>query len=185
MLVAAVVMVLVLGAGLGAGYAWTRNQYFVGAAADRVAIYQGLPENLPGIQLSSVYEIQPLQLSSLPQYYRDMIGAGIEVESLDAARQTVAQLTETAKRCAQTIPTRSPTPSPPVTPPPASPPASTPPPGGATPGTSTAPSPRPTVIGPTVSPPPLQPSTSASGPAQPSTPAGTPAAASPTPRPDC
>ena len=144
-LAAAAVLVLVLGAGLGAGYAWTRNQYFVGAAADRVAIYQGLPENLPGVQLSSVYEIQPLQLSALPQYYRDLIAGGIEVESLDAARQTVAQLTETARRCTPTTPTPRPT-TPPATPPvtpPATPPATprTPaPPSGGTPIGPTAPS---------------------------------------------
>ena len=32
-----------------------------------MAIYQGLPESLPGVQLSSVYEVQPLLLSTLPR----------------------------------------------------------------------------------------------------------------------
>ena len=63
-LVGLLALVLIVGAGLGAGYAWTRNQFFVGAANDRVAIYQGLPGSLPGIQLSTVYEVQPLLLNT-------------------------------------------------------------------------------------------------------------------------
>ncbi len=171
-LVAVVVLVLVVGGGLGAGYAWTRNQYFVGAAGDQVAIYQGLPENLPGIQLSTVYEIQPLQLSTLPPYYRDMIAAGIEVESLDAARQTVAQLTDTARRCAA----KTPTPRPPTTPDRPVPPSVPP---------TTPTSPRSPQVGPTVPASPRPPAT-ATPPVRPPDP-GPSVSPSPSasPRPDC
>ncbi len=144
-LVGVLALVLIVGAGLGAGYAWTRNQYFVGAANDRVAIFQGLPESLPGVQLSSVYEVQPLLLNTLPPYYQNMITAGIEVNSLDAARRTVAELTETARRCAR--PTPAPTPTPTATPRP-SVPAPSPAPRPSTP--APRPTPTPTVIGPTV-----------------------------------
>ena len=95
-------------AGLGAGYAWTRTQYFVGAAGDQVAIYQGLPDGIPGLQLSQVYEVQDLPVASLPPYYQAQVTAGIEVASVDAARVTVEQLREMARRCAQ--PTPAPTP---------------------------------------------------------------------------
>jgi hypothetical protein len=181
------VLVLVLGASLGVGYAWTRNQYFVGAAGDRVAIYQGLPESLPGVELSSVFEIQPLQLSTLPPYYRDMITAGIEVESLDAARQTVAQLTETAKRCA------SPTPRPPSTSPsapPSRPPSATPSGTPSGPASAGPPTTSPTVIGPSVPSTPIPsasapvtaaPNTPAPNTPPPSTPARTPQASTPAP----
>ena len=60
-------------AGLGAGYAWTRTQYFVGAAGDQVAIYQGLPDGIPGLQLSQVYEVQDLPVASLPPYYQAQV----------------------------------------------------------------------------------------------------------------
>ena len=103
-------IVLVAAAGLGAGYAWTRTQYFVGAAGDQVAIYQGLPDGIPGLQLSQVYEVQDLPVASLPPYYQAQVAAGIEVASVDAARVTVEQLREMARRCAQ--PTPSPTPRP-------------------------------------------------------------------------
>ena len=109
-LVALLAVLLIAGAGLGAGYAWTRTQFFVGAADEQVAIYQGLPDGLPGLQLARVYEVQPLALSALPPYYQAQVTHGIEVSSLDAARQTVAELTETAKRCAERQP--QPTPSP-------------------------------------------------------------------------
>ncbi len=107
-------ILLVAAAGLGAGYAWTRTQYFVGAAGDQVAIYQGLPDGIPGLQLSQVYEVQDLPVASLPPYYQAQVAAGIEVASVDAARVTVEQLREMARRCAQ--PTPSPTPRPTATP---------------------------------------------------------------------
>ncbi len=106
-------VLLVAAAGLGAGYAWTRTQYFVGAAGDQVAIYQGLPDGIPGLQLAQVYEVQDLPVASLPPYYQDQVTAGIEVASVDAARVTVEQLKEMALRCAQ--PTPAPTPRPTVT----------------------------------------------------------------------
>ncbi len=104
-------VLLVAGAGLGAGYAWTRTQFFVGAAGDQVAIFQGLPDGIPGLQLSSVYEVQDLPVASLPPYYQAEVAAGIEVAGVDAARVTIQQLREMARRCA-TPPTASPTPKP-------------------------------------------------------------------------
>jgi protein phosphatase len=93
------VLVLVLGAALAAGYAWTRTQYYVADAGTKVAIYQGLPDGVPGIPLSRVYEVQDLELSSLPPFYQQMVRSAIEVEGLAAARETVAALEATAKRC--------------------------------------------------------------------------------------
>lgn len=106
-------VLLVVAAGLGAGYAWTRTQYFVGAADGQVAIYQGLPDGIPGLPLAQVYEVQPLPVASLPPYYQAQVNAGIEVSSLDAARATVEELKETAARCA---PSPSPSPKPSSTP---------------------------------------------------------------------
>jgi serine/threonine protein phosphatase PrpC len=104
-------VLLVAGAGLGAGYAWTRTQFFVGAAGEQVAIFQGLPDGIPGVRLSTVYEIQDLPVASLPPYYQAEVAAGIEVAGVDAARVTIAQLREMARRCAAP-PSASPTPKP-------------------------------------------------------------------------
>ncbi|GAA1829154.1 PP2C family protein-serine/threonine phosphatase [Microlunatus capsulatus] len=110
-LVGALVLLLVAGAGLAAAFSWTRTQYFVGAAGDQVAIFQGLPDDVV-VPLSRVYEVQPLALADLPAFYAQQVQAGIEVSSLTSARQTVAELAEAARRCELTRPTPTPSASP-------------------------------------------------------------------------
>jgi PPM family protein phosphatase len=110
-LLGVLVLLLVAAAALGSGYAWTRTQYYVGSAGEQVAIYQGLPGRLL-VPLSRVYEVQQVPMSSLPPFYADRVRAGIEVASLEAARQAVTELTEASKRCAAAHPSASPSPSP-------------------------------------------------------------------------
>jgi PPM family protein phosphatase len=107
-LIGLLVLLIVGVVGLGMAYGWTRTQYFVGADQDKVAIFQGLPEGLPGLSLSRVYEVQQLAVSELPPFYQDQVKANIDVSSLDSARATVAELTEAAKTCASPQPTTSP-----------------------------------------------------------------------------
>ena len=97
-LLGVLVLLLVAGAGLGTAWSWTRTQYFVGASGGQVAIFQGLPDDVV-VPLSRVYEVQPLTLAALPPFYLQQVQAGIEVSSLESARQTVAELTEAADRC--------------------------------------------------------------------------------------
>jgi PPM family protein phosphatase len=111
-LIGLLVLLLVAVAGGGMAYGWTRTQYFVGAEADKVAIFQGLPDGLPGLSLSRVYEVQQLAVSELPPFYQEQVKANIDVPSLDSARATVAELTEAAKTCASPPPTTSPRPRP-------------------------------------------------------------------------
>ena len=111
-LIGLLALLLVAVAGLGVAYGWTRTQYFVGAAQDKVAIFQGLSQGLPGLSLSRVYEVQQLALSELPPFYQERVKANIDVSSLDSARATVAELTEAAKICASPQPTASPQPKP-------------------------------------------------------------------------
>ena len=80
----------------------------MGADQDKVAIFQGLSEGLPGLSLSRVYEIQQLTVSELPPFYQEQVKANIDVASLDSARETIAELTEAAKRCASPRPTATP-----------------------------------------------------------------------------
>jgi len=108
---------LIAAAVLGGAYAWTRTQYFVGVAEEQVAIFRGLSDSLPGIKLSSVYEIQPLRVVDLPPYYQDKVRANIDVASLSSAHQTVDELVVAAERCAEKPSTgatgsRSPSPRP-------------------------------------------------------------------------
>jgi protein phosphatase len=114
-LVGLLVVLLVLGTAVGTAYAWGRTQYYVGAQAEQVAIFQGLPERVV-VPLSRVFEVQSLAISDLPPYYADQVHAGIEVASLASARETVAQLREAVQRCNATTPSPSPSPKPGVTP---------------------------------------------------------------------
>ena len=117
-LLGVLVVLLVVGAGLGTAYAWTRTQYYVGVAGEKVAIYRGLSDGLPGIPLSTLYEVQPLTVAELPPYYQEKVRGAIDVSSLGAARDTVDELREAAARCAATAP--KPTPRPTTTPQPSS-----------------------------------------------------------------
>ena len=111
-LIGVLVLLLIAAAGVGIAYGWTRTQYFVGADQDRVAIFQGLSDGLPGLSLSRVYEVQQLAVSELPPFYQEQVKANIDVSSLDSARATVAELSEAARRCASPEPTASPRPTP-------------------------------------------------------------------------
>jgi PPM family protein phosphatase len=111
-LIGLLVLLVFAVAGLGVAYGWTRTQYFVGLDQDKVAIFQGLPDGLPGLSLSRVYEVQQLTVHELPPFYQEQLKAKINVASLDSARITVAELTEAARTCASYQPTTSPQPRP-------------------------------------------------------------------------
>ncbi|HVD54066.1 MAG TPA: protein phosphatase 2C domain-containing protein [Propionibacteriaceae bacterium] len=119
-LIGLLLLALIAVAGLGTAYAWTRTQYFVAADRDKVAIFQGLSENLPGLSLSRVYEVQQLAVSELPPFYQEQVKAKIDVASLNSARVTIAELTAAAQRCAPQ-PATSTRPSTPASKPSASP----------------------------------------------------------------
>jgi PPM family protein phosphatase len=111
-LIGVLALILIAVAGLGIAYGWTRTQYFVGADQDKVTIFQGLSDSIPGLSLSRVYEVQQLTVSELPPFYQEQVKANIDVSGLDSARATVAELTDAAKRCANPLPTASPRPRP-------------------------------------------------------------------------
>ena len=111
-LVTAVLVLAVVAAGLGAAYAWTRSQYYVGVAGSQVAIYRGVSEGLPLVPLSELYEVQDLEVSALPVYYQERVRSSIDVPSLTAARETVTELRDAVTRCGRGTPTASASPSP-------------------------------------------------------------------------
>ncbi len=114
---AIIVAVLAVLAAAGVlSYRWTQTQYFVGADGNRVAIYQGVEAELPGMSMHHVYEHQGLRLSQLPSFRRSQVLDGISADSLPQARHIVAQLRSFARICAEqstnpsttTLPTQTP-----------------------------------------------------------------------------
>lgn len=90
---AGVLVVLALVAGvLFFGYQWTQTRYYVGESNGKVAIYQGVPQNVGPLELSHVYDETDVDVSSLPSYWRGEVERTIGADSLEAARRTVERL---------------------------------------------------------------------------------------------
>ncbi len=143
------VLLVVLGVLTAAGaaaYSWTQKQYFVAEADEQVAIFQGIDADLPGLDLSGLYETSQIPLASLPEYRAAQVRDGISAESLQDARRIVDNIGELARPCptAEPSPTAAPSARPSAGDPSARPRA------GASPSASPTPSPSPS---PTLAPP--------------------------------
>lgn len=103
-----VLLALLSGAAYGA-YAWSQDQYYVAADGTQVAIFRGLSQSVGGITLSDVYERQPVELATLPDFERERVESVISARSLDDARRIVDRLTEQSRRCLDAAATASPT----------------------------------------------------------------------------
>jgi PPM family protein phosphatase len=123
-LVVAAVVLGLLGTGGRWAYGWTQDQYYVGpfptdahanTSKARVAIFRGISQQIPGVPLSHVYEMQPFALSTLPSYQRQQVADTIPADSLSHAREIVGKLRNLARQCAP-APTQSPSPTPSKTP---------------------------------------------------------------------
>ncbi|MFJ1707814.1 PP2C family protein-serine/threonine phosphatase [Kitasatospora sp. NPDC088346] len=89
-----------LGAGAWFGYRWTQNQYYVGADGESVAVYQGINQNLAGLDLSSVHQkYGDIELKFLPTYQRTQVSKTIQAKSLGDAEDQVKRLGEQASVC--------------------------------------------------------------------------------------
>ena len=153
----AVATVAVVVAVLLAAWGWTRSQYYVGDYQGSVAVFQGIPQGLGANGFSTVEQVSPVKVDTLPEFEREKLEARIPADSPQDALRIVAALAAAAERCA-------------ADPPPAGCP--TPAPGSATPSPtaspSATPSPTPTAATPTPTPVPapavaLGPATSGGG----------------------
>ena len=111
-------IVLVFAVAATIGYRWTQNQYYVAADQERVAIYQGVQADVPGLMLTSVEEDTDVTLASLSDFRASSVRGGIAAADLDDARDIVSRLGELARVCPEPSPSatpsasRSPSPSP-------------------------------------------------------------------------
>ncbi len=102
------VVALLLG-GSYAAYAWSQQQYYVGAAGGSVAIFRGLPQDIGPLRMSRVFERQDVALAQLPQYTAEQVRSSITVDGLPAARDKVAELRGEACSTSAATPTPTPT----------------------------------------------------------------------------
>jgi protein phosphatase len=95
------VPLILIVAGGAAAYSWAQKQYYVAADDPQVAIYKGVQMDLPGVQLSEVYEVSDVKLDQLPEYNRSLVEDGIVADSLPDAREIVDNLEADAREQAE------------------------------------------------------------------------------------
>ncbi|MET7417940.1 protein phosphatase 2C domain-containing protein [Dactylosporangium sp. NPDC005555] len=109
-----VVLLGLLGGGLWYGWSVTQSRYYVSATDDgTVAIFKGVPGKIAWIELSEVYESSELKLDDLTPAAQGTVKQGIQVGSLEQARDKLAALTDPDNPSRkQACPTGGPTPDP-------------------------------------------------------------------------
>jgi protein phosphatase len=89
-----VVLLALLGGGLWVGWRWTQSQYYVGATDDgRLAVFQGLPGQIAGLDLSSVHETSATELDELTSVAQESVKQGIQADSESDAQRRLEELT--------------------------------------------------------------------------------------------
>lgn len=87
--ITAVVVLVALCGGAWGAYAWSQNQYYLAADEGKVAIYQGVPTNIFGLQLSHPIEQTSMHISELPEQWRNQLKQGIPADSYSDAQAHV------------------------------------------------------------------------------------------------
>jgi protein phosphatase len=105
-----VLVLVVLAAGAFGVYRWSQGQYYVGDRSGHVAIFKGVDWSVPGVSMHHHVEDSSLLLVALDDFKAAQVRDGIQVSSLQAARDKVASLLEQA--CPPPAPTPTPTPKP-------------------------------------------------------------------------
>ncbi|WP_062077275.1 PP2C family protein-serine/threonine phosphatase [Demequina globuliformis] len=108
-----IIALAVVAAGAWGAYLWTQNQYYVGSDGIDIAIYQGIPEDLPFVELHTLVEDTGVPVASLPPYQQQRIEDTIRASSLEEAQSIVTSLEGSAE---VVEPSPEPTASPSATP---------------------------------------------------------------------
>ncbi len=93
------VLAVIAGAVTALGAVWWSNQWYVGADAGRVTIYQGLPGSLGGVPMHRTTEVTDTQVAQLPVFDAELIERGIAADSLDDARRIAEEMAARAAEC--------------------------------------------------------------------------------------
>jgi protein phosphatase len=133
-----VILAGLLGGGVWAFWRYTQSHYYVGVTDDgRVAVFQGIPGDIAGFELSTVDFISTTTIDELTPVAQQKVKEGISAASESEAKEQMDKLLDPDGKNMKPI---CPTPTPAMTtPPPVSPPASP------TPGVLGSPTQSPTV----------------------------------------
>ena len=90
-------IVLLIGAIVAAfalGYQWTQTRYYVGEYNGRVAIYQGIQQDLGPISLHELHSETRIDIADLRTYDQQRVEQSISAGSLNEAIRIVKRLEE-------------------------------------------------------------------------------------------
>ncbi len=92
-----VLLLGILGGGLWLGWRYTQTRFYVGATEDgRLAIFQGIPGQIAGLDLSSVQQDTATgRLDDLTSVAQSQVRQGIQADSRAEAQRTLTELTST------------------------------------------------------------------------------------------
>jgi protein phosphatase len=98
LLVSAIVLIVLGIAAYGTVNYALDNSWFVGTNdGGVVTIYRGIPDEALGLSLREVEEETSLNVDDLPDTFRENLANGIKVDSLEEARETVADLEDRSR----------------------------------------------------------------------------------------
>ena len=93
-----VIAAAVVAIGLWLAYQWTQSRYYVGPHEGKVAVFQGVQQDLGPISLHHLeYVVEDLDLAELPTYRRSQVEQTISLGSLAEADATVRELRNAAR----------------------------------------------------------------------------------------
>ncbi|WP_369046083.1 PP2C family protein-serine/threonine phosphatase [Sinomonas sp. P10A9] len=93
--IAALILIL----GVWFGYTWTQTRYYVGVYDNRVAIYNGVSQQLGPIALSHVHSATNIPIDSLSGYTQQRLRAGVPTDGLEAAEDIVHYIQSDPRGC--------------------------------------------------------------------------------------
>ena len=96
---AIVTALVLLAVMIGGAWLWVGRQYYVGSDNGFVSVYQGIPQTVGSIPLSSVVETTAIPTVQLPVYAQELVTATIAASSRADATRIVAILDEQAATC--------------------------------------------------------------------------------------
>lgn len=84
----------ILGGGLWVGWTYTQRQYYVGATEEgQLAVFQGVPGQIAGLDLSNVHATSATELDDLTAAAQEQVKQGIQANSESDAERRLAELT--------------------------------------------------------------------------------------------
>ena len=87
-----VLLAALVGVLVGGGFAafnWIKNSAYLIEQDGKVAIYQGIPDDIPGLETHTLVELTDMDIDDVPPRAQTHIREGMTVESIEKAQQLV------------------------------------------------------------------------------------------------